>query len=287
MKILVVGGTGTVGSQLTGELKARGATVQVMTRSAEKAKSMPYGIEGVVGDLDHPSTLPSLFKGIDGLFLNVALDPRETEKGLAAVNAAKASQVPRIAYLSVHRVEAGAGIPHFKSKIPIEKAVRESGIPYTILRPNNFYQNDLGLRDAIMMVGIYPQPIGPMGLNRVDVRDIAEVAANALLQPGHEGQTYPLVGPESLTGEAVASTYSRLLGREIRYGGDDLDAWAQQVQKSLPAWMVHDLRLMYEHFQKYGLPASEADFAQQQKGLGHPPRRFDDFVREIAESWRS
>jgi uncharacterized protein YbjT (DUF2867 family) len=285
MKVLIVGGTGTVGSQVTRELLERGVQVRVMTRSAEKARALPAGAEGLIGDLDSAADIFPWFDDVDGVFLNLALSPNESQQGLAAVEAIRGSRVQRLVYLSVHNLEAGGHIPHFKTKVPIEKAIKESGIPYVILRPNNFYQNDLALKEAITKYGVYPQPLGKVGLNRVDIRDIAAAAANAFLD-GKDG-VYPLVGPDVWTGESTARCYSKHLGREVRYAGDNLDAFAQQASQFLPAWMIHDLRIMYEYFQKEGLLASEADLAQQQKILRRAPRSFDAFVEEMAASWKS
>jgi uncharacterized protein YbjT (DUF2867 family) len=67
--------------------------------------------------------------------------------------------------------------------------------------------------------------MGSAGLSRVDVRDIAEAAAVALTQPGHEGQTYDLVGPAEVIGESTAKVWSEVLGKPITYAGDDLQAW--------------------------------------------------------------
>src|SRR5581483_4517452 len=109
-----------------------------------------------------------------------------------------------IVYLSVHDLERAAYLPHFGAKIGVEAAVATAGVPYTILRPNNFYQNDAWYRDVLLQYGIYPQPIGGVGLSRVDVRDIAEAAAIALLGGAGDGATINLVGPEALTGEQTA-----------------------------------------------------------------------------------
>ena len=69
MKILVTGGTGTVGSNVARELLARGAQVHVLTRSAEKAKQLQAGTRAVLGDLLDPATVRSVFRGMDGVFL--------------------------------------------------------------------------------------------------------------------------------------------------------------------------------------------------------------------------
>jgi uncharacterized protein YbjT (DUF2867 family) len=287
MKILVIGGTGTVGSAVVSGLLKQGAMVRVMSHSPDKLKKLLAAVEGFRADLDDPDTLPAAFNGIDGVFLLNAVGLNETDEGLLAVSAAKTAAVRKIVYLSVFMPEGSEKIPHFRSKLPVEKAVRESGIAYTILRPNNFFQNDLWLKDAIMQYSVYPQPIGGKGLNRVDVRDIADCAVNALMKSGHEGQTYGVHGPDTLTGEGIAGTYTKRLGREVRYGGNDLDAWAEKAKNMMPEFMVPEMRIMYQFFQENGMIASKDDLEKMQKLLGHKPRTFDDFVKEITVAWRS
>lgn len=255
-----------------------------MTRSRQKAASFPDGVEIAVGDLTHPESLPDVMQGIDALFLITPLAPDETHQGLAAIEAARAAGIGTIVFLSVHKLESGLNIPHFAAKCPIEHALRAGGGNWTILRPNNFFQNDLWLKDAILTHGVYPQPLGELGLNRVDVRDIAEAAAIALTTTGHAGQTYAIVGPDPLTGQRTAEIYSEALGRPVRYTGDDLDAWAAAAARTMPPWMVHDLKIMYDHFQRHGLRATPHELTIIEGLLGHAPRRFDDFARELAGS---
>ena len=102
MKILVIGGTGSVGSHVVRELLARKADPVVLTRSAEKARSLPAGVEGAVGDLLDPGTVRSVFKSVDGVFMITAVSTTETHEGLMAVNGARMSGVKRFVYMSVH-----------------------------------------------------------------------------------------------------------------------------------------------------------------------------------------
>jgi uncharacterized protein YbjT (DUF2867 family) len=286
MKVLVIGGTGSVGSEVIAALSRIGVTARCMSRYAKKLHSLPRGVEGCVGDLEKPATLGAAFVDVDAVFLMTALSRNETLQGLAAVSAAQKARVNKLVYLSVPMPPGSDHIPHYLGKIPIERTIRESGLNYTILRPNNFFQNDyLWCRAAVMFYGVYPQPIGAVGLNRVDIRDVAEAAVNALSRPGHDNQEYPLHGKDVLTGEGVAAIFSKHIGREIRYGGDDLDEWAKQAQHMMPEWMVRDLRIMYDYFQRYGLLAEPQDFIEQYKVLGREPRSFDDFVTEIVPIW--
>jgi uncharacterized protein YbjT (DUF2867 family) len=285
MNILVIGGTGLVGGHVVQGLVAKGEQVHVLTRSADKADGFPLGASGIIGDLHKPETLRWAMRGIDRVFLITPLSSTETEEGLAVVAAANRAGVRHLVYLSVYHVEQAPHIPHFKSKMEIQRALRDSGMAFTVIMANNFFQNDLVYRESILKEGIYPQPIGDIGLNRVDVRDIADAVVATLTQTGHEFHCYPLIGAEVLSGQDVAETYSRALGRNVRYGGDNLDVWGDKARHTLPNWLVQDLKLMYEFFQRQGLRASEEDFALQAKVLGHIPRCFHTFVRKTVAAW--
>jgi uncharacterized protein YbjT (DUF2867 family) len=276
-----------VGSTVVNGLLQQKTTVRVMSHSPDKLKKLPTGVEGYRADLDDPDTLPAAFEGIDSLFLLNSVGLSETDEGLAAVTAAKAAKVKKIVYMSVCMPLGSESIPHFRSKLPVEKAIKESGIAYTILRPNNFFQNDLWLKSAIMQYNLYPQPIGKKGLNRVDVRDIADCAINALMKSGYESQTYEVHGPDTLTGEGVATTYTKHLGREIHYGGDDLDVWAEKSKGMMSEFLISDMRIMYQFFQNNGMIASKDDIEKMENLLGRKPRNFDEFVKEIILEWRN
>jgi uncharacterized protein YbjT (DUF2867 family) len=287
MKVLVLGGTGTVGSQVVAELVSRKAEVHVLTRNAEKAAALPSGARAVTGDLLEPATIRSAFQGMDGVFLLNPVSTTESHEGLMAVCGARLAGVKRLVYMSVQRADDVPYLPHFGSKVGVEAGVKASSFEWTILRPNNFYQNDAWFRDAILQYGVYPQPLGDAGVSRVDVRDIAEAAAIALTMGAHAGQTYNLVGPEPLTGKGTAEIWSRVLGRPVAYAGNDLDAWEKQSLQYMPAWMVFDFRLMYQFFQEKGFQATLQDSERLTKLLGHPPRRFEDYARETAAAWKA
>jgi uncharacterized protein YbjT (DUF2867 family) len=286
MRHLVLGGTGTVGSLVVSGLLEKGEKVKVLTRSADKAKSLPSGAEPVVGDLTAPETYGGIFRDYDTLFLLTANGPTDLLEGLAAVAEARRTKARRVVHMSVQDVEKGLDAPHFASKIAIEAALKQSGLEWTILRPNNFHQNDWWWKDVIVQHGVYPQPLGSVGVSRVDTRDIGEAAVRALTEPGHAGKTYTLAGPDALTGEDCARIFAEALGRKVVYAGDDLDAWAKAMAPYLPGWAVFDYRLMYDMFQKKGLKATPAQLEETRTIVGHAPRLFADFAKEFAAAVR-
>lgn len=285
MKTLVIGGTGTVGSEVVDQIVSEDMEIVVLTRSSDNLEKLPEGVEGVVGDLLQPKTLRTIFKNVDRVFMLNAVSPTECSEGLMALLAAKSEGVNKIVYLSVQNADDALHLPHFGAKVPIEQALKHSGIDYTILRANNFYQNDYWFKDAILQYGVYPQPIGSVGLSRVDIRDIAEAAAIALTSGKAKNTTLNLVGPDVLTGEETAKIWSGVLDKSVSYGGDDLDSWEEQMLQYMPDWMVYDFRHMYEYFQEHGLKATEGDLDTLTGLLGHEPISFKVFAKQTAMTW--
>jgi uncharacterized protein YbjT (DUF2867 family) len=285
MKVLVIGGTGTVGSAVARELKARDVEVFILTRNADKAESLPAGMTAVVGDTFSPASARSIFQGMDGVFMANAASPSESNEALMSVCGAKEAGVKRFVYLSIHNVENGAYLPHFGSKLGVEAGLAASGMEWTSLRPNNFHQNDYWYQEALLKYGVYPQPLGSAGLHRVDVRDIGEAGAIALTTGKYGGQFIDLVGPTAVTGPQCAEFWSAALGRPIAYGGEEMNAWEEQTLTYLPGWLTYDFRLMYEFFQREGLLATPEAIDRLTTLLGHPPRSYEAFVNETAAAW--
>jgi uncharacterized protein YbjT (DUF2867 family) len=286
MRILVIGGTGMVGSQVVRELVGRGQDVHVLSRDGGKAKGLPAGTRGVTGDLLDVNTIRSVFRGMDAVFLINSVSTTEAHEGILAVNGARMAGVGRIVYVSVQHADGWAHLPHFGAKVAVELAITQSGIPHTIVRPNNLFQNDIWMKQGIVDYGVYPQPLGDVGSSRVDLRDVAEIAANALVSDGHAGKSYNVVGPEILTGTRCAEVWSEALGKPVAYAGNDLDAWERQSLQYMPPWLVFNFRMMYEAFQRHGFVATAEDVAASTTALGHPPRDYTSFAREMAAQWK-
>ena len=101
------------------------------------------------------------------------------------------------------------------------------------------------------------------------------------------GRTYNLNGPEVLSGAKVASIWSELLGKEIRYPGEDLDAFEEQMRKSAPSWSAFDIRMMFQGYLERGFAAEDGDVETLTKLLGHPPLRYEEFARETVREWQT
>ncbi len=285
MKILVIGGTGNVGSEVLKQL-VEGRNVELRALVRKEGASLPKRVEPFVGDLLDPVSVEKALTGVDKLYLLNAVTPDELTQGLIAYGIARKLNIKHIVYHSVFKVEAFKNVPHFASKLAIESALRQFDVPFTVIRPNYFFQNDATLKPVLLGAGIYPVPLGNPGISAVDVRDIAEAAAIALTNAGHEGKTYNLNGPEVLSGAKMAQVWSAALGKKIQYTGEHMDAFEEQMRQKAPSWSAFDIRMMFQGYLERGFIAGDGDLETLTALLGHAPRRYQDFAKETVDEWQ-
>jgi uncharacterized protein YbjT (DUF2867 family) len=289
MKVLVIGATGRVGSEVVKALLHRGADVRALTRKQRKPGAFPDTVEIALGDLNDPVSIAEAMKGVDKLFLLIGYEsaPAELTQALIAYGLAKKSGLKHVTYVSIYKADQFIEVPHFANKYAVEEAIRAGGMPYTILRPAYFSQNERSLRFALTGLGVYPTPAGNEGLAVVDVRDLAEAAAISLTEEGHNGKTYDLVSSEMLRGPDAAATWSKLLHKEITYGGHaDFDGFEGQMRETgSPSWRAWDLRITFESFLERGFTNTEDQAARFAALLGHQPRTYSSFAEELAREW--
>jgi uncharacterized protein YbjT (DUF2867 family) len=289
MKVLVIGATGRVGSAVVKELLRQGADVRAFTRKQRKPGAFPDAVEMALGDLSDPVSIADAMKGVDKLFLLIGEEnvPVELSQALTAYGLAKKAGLKHVTYVSVYKADQFLEVPHFANKYAVEEAIRVGGMPYTILRPAYFAQNERRLKPELTGLAVYPTPAGNQGLAVVDIRDLAEAAAISLTEEGHNGKTYDLVSSEMLRGPEAAATWSKLLHKEIAYGGHaDFDGFEAQLrEKGSPSWLAYDVRTMYQGFVERGFSNTEDQAARFAALLGHQPRTYSSFAEELATEW--
>lgn len=290
MNILVTGSTGTIGSLVVRGLAAQGAHVHALTRDPAKA-SFPAGVTAVKGDMTDIRSMRAALKDVDTLFLLNAVVADEVTQAITTLGLAREAGIQRIVYLSVLNSDTYTDVPHFTGKYTVERMVEQFDLPVTVLRPSYFMQNDAMLRDGLLQRSCYGMPIGDVGVSMVDVRDIAEIAVAALLRRTRAQTALPrevieITGPEALTSDALATIWSGVLGKPVSYAGNDLDAYEAFLARVMPSWSAYDLRLMLARFHTDGMLAKSHAVDILTGVLGHAPRSYHDFARELAKEWK-
>lgn len=256
--ILIVGASGAVGTPTIKHLVARGASVRALTSSDESAKRLRgLGVaETVVGDFRSDADVRRAVEGAASVF---QVPPRftedEAEIGIRCVDAARAEGVERYVFCSAFHPQMRQ-LDHHWSKLLVEEAVIESGMPFTILQPSMFMQNIAVEWKAVTEEGIYPRPYSPdRKMALVDTEDLGEAAAIVLTGEGYDGATFELSSGESLTHAEMAAVFSEALGRDVRAVKRDLDEWETWArERGWAEWSIRAYRKMCDHYDEHGYP---------------------------------
>jgi uncharacterized protein YbjT (DUF2867 family) len=215
-RMLMIGGTGTVGRQVLSRLAATGVQVRAMARNPGAAR-FPPKVEVVRGDLTLPETLDGCLDGIDAVFLVWTAPPAAVARALERIT----NRVRRIVYLPAPIKTAH---PLFQQPNPlrgmvehIERLIEISGVQRTFLRPGMFAANALRWWAPQIRAGdVVRWPYLAVPTAPIDERDIAAVAVHAMCEDGHAGAEYVLTGPQSLSQSEQISEIGRAIGRSLR-----------------------------------------------------------------------
>ncbi|MDT0321256.1 NAD(P)H-binding protein [Streptomyces millisiae] len=210
--ILVTGATGNIGRPLVRQLHAAGVgPLRALTRDPARG-GLPDGVAVVGGDLARPDSLKSALAGVRSLFL-----PSGLGADAEVLAAARDAGVEHVVLVSSITVETHPHLPQAAANAAVERALRESGMAWTVLRPTQFASNALWWAEAIRAGGAVRLPYPEVGLPAVHPADIAAVAGAALTEPGHRGRTHALTGPARVTAREQVETIADVLGREARW----------------------------------------------------------------------
>ncbi len=268
--VLVVGGTGKTGRRVTGRLRARGRSVRIGSRSS----SPPF-------DWTDRSTWPDVLQGARAAYITYYPDiaiPGAVDAVASFVETALAAGTRRLVLLS------GRGEEEAQRA---EGVLRQSGADWTIVRSSWFNQNfsESFLLDMVVG-GEVALPAGDVGEPFIDANDIADVAAAALTEQGHEGELYEVTGPRLLTFAETVEEIASATGQDIRYRQLSRDAFAAALRaESVPddySWLLDYL------FATVLDGRNEYVTDGVQRALGRAPRDFGDYARATAATgvWR-
>ncbi|MDQ1016522.1 NAD(P)H-binding protein [Streptomyces afghaniensis] len=223
-----------MGRHVVGRLVRAGARVRALTRNPATA-ALPEGVETYEGDLRHPHTLRAALRGVERLYL---FPVPETAREVVA--AAREAGVRRIVVLSSSSVLDTSGDNHSaEHHRAVERAVRESGIEWTFVRPDEFATNVLWKwGPSIRGEGVVRAPYGDAPRVLVHEADVADVAVAALLEDGHAGQAYVLTGPEAITQTEQVRAIAEAIGRPVAFEEITPDQAREAMGKAMPAPVV-------------------------------------------------
>jgi uncharacterized protein YbjT (DUF2867 family) len=281
--ILVIGGHSKIGSALIDDLVARGEQVRGTVRSGESADSFPAGVETVLGDLADRASLDAAMEGADKLFLLCGPTQDEVEFNQNAIDAAAAAGLSLVVRSSILGADPNSPATFVRDHGISDAALRDSGLPHAIVRPNMFMENvPENYVPSIDQNGNFYANAGQARLSMVDTRDVAAVAAALLTESGHQERIYDVTGPETLSYQDVADMLSSRLGRQINFVDVPDDAVRQTLLGfGMGEWMAGGLVDLFQEYKRSGTDGYAAAVTDTvQRVTGRAPRSLDMMLEE-------
>ena len=280
-KILVVGATGNVGGGLVEKLVGEDADVRGLARSEDGIDAVrAAGCEPALGDLTDSASIEAAFHGVDVAVVVTRGLENQVEMAANAIDAAQRVGVGRIVRSSAFVPEPALDTILGRQHHEIDQLVRDSGVPYTIVKPTFFMQNILGAAQTVAEDGVMYWPFGDGRAGMTDVRDVVNVLAAVATSDGHEGATYTLTGPASISMHDVAAAFTAALDRPVSYVNVPVEAGVgAMVEMGMSQFMAETFGELFVNFANNGADRVTEDV---EKVTGHPARSIDDFARDFA-----
>ncbi len=251
--ILITGASGSVGKAVLQEASRKESKVRAMYRSKEEAAKAPSGSEAVLADYANKQSLRDALDGVTSVYVVCSPIPQLVELESNVLDACKEFGVEHVVLSSAMGAgDYGKSFPSWHRKV--EDKLKETGMSYTILRPNGFLQNIVAYSaPSIRAQGAFYAAMGDAKVSYLDVGDIAVVAAKALKGGVHAGKTYELNGPEAISNQELAKRISKVAGRTVNYV--DIPESAQReamIGLGMPEWQVTALLELQQYYKQGG-----------------------------------
>jgi uncharacterized protein YbjT (DUF2867 family) len=271
--ILAVGAAGKFAGLVIPALKQRGARVRGLVRHADQGEAVKQrgAAEIAIGDLNDLRSIEEALAGVTSVFyIAPAFFPDEAAVGQRMVELAKESGVRRFVFSSViHPVLSG--LANHAAKAPVEEALLDSGMQYTILQPALYFQNYQSSWPSIVKNGVLAEPwSNDTRFSRVDYRDVAEVAAIALTEDRLLSGTFELCAEGAFNRTDVAALISKVLGQDIK---------AQKIEPAGLGPKAAPMLPMFEHYERMGLLGNALTLRSI---LGREPRTLQAYFEALA-----
>lgn len=223
--LVVTGSTGHVGRLVAAELSTRGMRQRLLVRDPLRAPDIA-GAEIAMADYGDPQSIADALEPDDRVFM-VSLHEGPDQRvphHRSFIEAAVSAGVAHIVYLSFVAAGPDAIFLDARSHGETERLLAESGVPWTAIRSSMYADDIPGWFDAD---GLNTVPAGEGRMSFSYRPELARAIAVTLTEPGHEGKTYDIVTPQSVSMRELAEIAWAVTGQNYRYAPTS-DAWWEE-----------------------------------------------------------
>ena len=284
--ILITGATGKTGSATAKSLGEKGETFRALIRNEEKKEGLEsLGGEVVIGSIENTEVVNQSMQGVKTVL--VLLPNSESQLALEKqlVDSAKQAGVERIVKMSSIEATPDATNPIPKLHLESEEYIKQSGLAWTMIKPNFYMQNLLASAGTIKEQGKIFLPMGEGKTGMIDTTDVGKVLAKVLSEDGHESMNHEITGPEILSFYEVAEIFSQVLGKQVDYVDVPMDAYKETLGQFLTnQWHLDAVIDLFKGIAEGGIEDKTDTFNEL---MGETPKSLSQFLAENSFIFKS
>jgi uncharacterized protein YbjT (DUF2867 family) len=284
--ILLTGATGKTGSATAKALNERGIKFRALIRNEEKREEIEsLGGEVVIGSIENKEAVDQSMVDIEAALILLPNSENQLSLEKQLVDSAKQAGANRVVKMSSIEATPDATSPIPKLHLESEEYIKQSGLSWTMIKPNFYMQNLLASAGTIKDQGKIFLPMGEGKTGMIDTTDVGKVLAKVLSEDGHESMNHEITGPEILSFYEVAEIFSQGLGKQVDYVDVPLGAYKETLGQFLTnQWHLDAVIDLFKGIADGGIEEKTDTYSEL---MGESPKSLSEFISENSFIFKS
>jgi len=284
--ILLTGATGKTGSATAKALNERGIKFRALIRNEEKREEIEsLGGEVVIGSIENKEAVDQSMVDIEAALILLPNSENQLSLEKQLVDSAKQAGAKRVVKMSSIEATPDATSPIPKLHLESEEYIKQSGLNWTMIKPNFYMQNLLASAGTIKDQGKIFLPMGEGKTGMIDTTDVGKVLAKVLSEDGHESMNHEITGPEILSFYEVAEIFSQGLGKQVDYVDVPLGAYKETLGQFLTnQWHLDAVIDLFKGIADGGIEEKTDTYSEL---MGESPKSLSEFISENSFIFKS
>jgi|TARA_B100001996_G_scaffold183489_1_gene140222 uncharacterized protein YbjT (DUF2867 family) len=284
--ILLTGATGKTGSATAKALNERGIKFRALIRNEEKREEIEsLGGEVVIGSIENKEAVDQSMVDIEAALILLPNSENQLSLEKQLVDSAKQAGANRVVKMSSIEATPDATSPIPKLHLESEEYIKQSGLNWTMIKPNFYMQNLLASAGTIKDQGKIFLPMGEGKTGMIDTTDVGKVLAKVLSEDGHESMNHEITGPEILSFYEVAEIFSQGLGKQVDYVDVPLGAYKETLGQFLTnQWHLDAVIDLFKGIADGGIEEKTDTYSEL---MGESPKSLSEFISENSFIFKS
>ena len=284
--ILLTGATGKTGSATAKALNEKGVTFRALIRNEEKRGDIEsLGGEVVIGSIENKEAVDQSMVDVETALILLPNSENQLSLEKQLVDSAKQAGAKRVVKMSSIEATPDATSPIPKLHLESEAYIKQSGLSWTMIKPNFYMQNLLASAGTIKDQGKIFLPMGEGKTGMIDTTDVGKVLAKVLSEDGHESMNHEITGPEILSFNEVAEIFSKGLDKQVDYVDVPLAAYKETLGQFLTnQWHLDAVIDLFKGIADGGIEEKTDTYSEL---MGESPKSLSEFISENSFIFKS